>query len=62
MRTMQITNEAVATEQDREAGYVAASREEAESLAPWAAEVIETDGGWIAFESVTDADTFRAQA
>lgn len=34
----------------------------AEALAPWAAEIIEVEGGWVAFESVTDAETFSAQA
>jgi len=40
----------------------AATREEAEAYAPWAAEIIECDGGWMAFESVSDADTWKAQA
>lgn len=62
MRTMQIINAAQATEQDIEAGNIAASLKEAEALAPWAAEVIEIEGGWVAFESVEDADTFRSQA
>lgn len=34
----------------------------AEDLAPWAAEIIEVEGGWVAFESVSDAETFAAQA
>ena len=28
---------------------------------PWAAEIIEVDGGWMVFDTVTDADTWRAQ-
>lgn len=40
----------------------AATLEEAEKIAPWAAEIIEVEGGWQAFESVTDADTWKAQA
>jgi len=35
--------------------------EDAQDAAPWAAEIIEADGGWQAFESVADADTWRAQ-
>lgn len=38
------------------------TREEAESACPWAAEIIEVEGGWQCFESVTDAESFRAQA
>ncbi len=36
-------------------------REAAEKLAPWAAEVIEVDGGYMAFESVEDAKTWESQ-
>ena len=35
--------------------------EEAESLAPWAAEIIEADGGYWACESVDDADLYKGQ-
>lgn len=35
--------------------------EEAESLAPWAAEIIEADGGYWAFESADDADMWKGQ-
>lgn len=43
-------------------GYEAAkSRAEAEGLAPWAAEVVEVDGGWIAYESVEDARIAQQQ-
>ena len=40
----------------------AGSAEEALEEAPWAADVIEVEGGWMAFESTADADTWRAQA
>lgn len=40
-----------------EADYLAA----AEKLAPWACEVIPCEGGFQAFESTADADTWRAQ-
>lgn len=40
----------------------AATREEAERIAPWAAEIFEVEGGWQAFESMSDADQFQAQA
>jgi hypothetical protein len=39
----------------------AATIEEARAMAPWAAEVIEADGGWMAFESADDADTWSKQ-
>lgn len=35
--------------------------EEAEALCPWAAEIIEAEGGFWCFESVRDADTWKAQ-
>ena len=34
---------------------------DAEKLAPWAAEIVEVDGGWKAFESIDDADTWSNQ-
>jgi hypothetical protein len=37
------------------------TREEAEQACPWAAEIVEVDGGWMAFESVADYDTWKAQ-
>lgn len=38
------------------------TREQAEAECPWAAEVIEVDGGWQCFESQTDANLFMMQA
>lgn len=35
--------------------------QDAEALAPWACEIIETDGGWAAFESATDAEMWEGQ-
>lgn len=35
---------------------------DAQALAHWAAEIVEVDGGWIAFLRVDDADRFKAQA
>lgn len=37
------------------------SAKEARKLAPWAAVVIKVDGGYRAFESTTDAETWRRQ-
>lgn len=37
------------------------TREEAEAECPWAAEIIEVEGGFQCFESVTDAETWQAQ-
>lgn len=39
----------------------AATIDEARDVAPWAAEIIEADGGWQAFESAADAETWREQ-
>lgn len=41
--------------------YGCKSRRQARKLAPWAADYVKVDGGYMAFESMTDADTFRAQ-
>jgi hypothetical protein len=30
-------------------------------VAPWAAEIVEVEGGFMAFESVADYDTWRRQ-
>lgn len=35
--------------------------EQAEQLAPWAAKIVECDGGYMAFESITDYETWMAQ-
>lgn len=35
--------------------------EEAKHEAPWAAEIVEVEGGYMAFESVTDYQTCQAQ-
>lgn len=35
--------------------------EEAQAACPWAAEIVEVDGGFQAFESVTDYETWQAQ-
>lgn len=40
----------------------AATIDEAYELAPWAAEIIEIEGGYKAFESITDLHTWQAQA
>lgn len=37
------------------------TRDEAEQQAPWAAEIVEVEGGYMAFESVTDYETWDAQ-
>jgi hypothetical protein len=46
---------------DRARLNVAANIEGAWKLAPWAAEIVEVEGGWQAFESGTDNDTWAAQ-
>lgn len=37
------------------------SRADAEAQCPWAAEIIEADGGYWCFESTDDADAWRGQ-
>lgn len=37
------------------------TREEAEAQAPWACEIVEVEGGFIAFESMTDWKTWENQ-
>jgi hypothetical protein len=37
------------------------TREEAEALCPWAAVIVEVEGGWHAFESVADYETWKGQ-
>lgn len=61
MRTMHITDAALATAQDREAGNIADSIEAARERAPWAAEVLPTDDGWVAYEDAKDAATWQRQ-
>lgn len=39
----------------------AKTRRQATRIAPWAAEVIKCEGGYMAFEYVSDADTWRNQ-
>ena len=34
---------------------------QARLLAPWAAKIVKVDGGYIAFESVSDYQTWRKQ-
>lgn len=34
---------------------------DAQDAAPWAAQIVEVDGGFMAFESVVDAATWQAQ-
>lgn len=35
--------------------------EEVEAAYPSAAEIVEVDGGWMVFATMTDADTWRTQ-
>ena len=37
------------------------TRRQATEAAPWAAVIIKVEGGYLAFESVDDAATWRAQ-
>lgn len=36
-------------------------RKRAESKAPWANEIIEVEGGFMAFESIEDAESWKNQ-
>lgn len=42
--------------------FVEGTREQAQEQCPWAAEIVEADGGYWCFESTQDAETFQAQA
>ena len=37
------------------------TRKTAAKRAPWAAELVKVEGGWMAFESFQDAQTWRSQ-
>lgn len=37
------------------------TREEAEAACPWAARIVDVEGGWMCFESVADYETWRRQ-
>jgi hypothetical protein len=39
----------------------APTRKDAARLCPWAARIIEVDGGWMCFESVDDFKTWSRQ-
>ncbi len=39
----------------------ATSAKQARKLAPWAAKIVKVEGGYKAFESVTDYQTWRRQ-
>ena len=39
----------------------ATSAKQARKLAPWAAKVVKVEGGYMAFESVSDYQTWRKQ-
>ena len=39
----------------------AANEQDVWDMCPWANVVLECDGGWQAFESMVDADTWRKQ-
>lgn len=54
------TEQEIARADDRGESH-AADIEGAREAAPWAAEVVEADGGWMAFESVADAETWAKQ-
>jgi hypothetical protein len=38
-----------------------ATLKQAKAAAPWAGQIIKVDGGWMAFESVDDGDTWLRQ-
>lgn len=37
------------------------SRKQAKDTAPWAAKIVKVDGGYVAFESIADYETWRKQ-
>lgn len=37
------------------------TREDAETQCPWAAVIVEVEGGWKCFESVADAEVWQGQ-
>jgi len=37
------------------------TRKEAEQEAPWAAKIVKVEGGYLAFESMTDYETWKNQ-
>jgi hypothetical protein len=37
------------------------THEQAEDLAPWAAIIVQVEGGWMAFESMADYETWSKQ-
>jgi len=39
----------------------ASSAKQARKLAPWAAKIVKVEGGYMAFESVSDYQTWRKQ-
>lgn len=39
----------------------AETEQEALEQAPWAAKIVKVDGGWLAFESVADYETWQRQ-
>lgn len=43
------------------AEYDAENLDDAYDAAPWAAEIIKVDGGWMAFESADDLATWENQ-
>ena len=54
------STESLSSEQ-RELIEHAANIEEAKSIAPWACEIVEREGGWMAYESATDAEIAENQ-
>lgn len=46
----------------REEMIEAMSELEAREMCPWAAVVVEVDGGYMCFESTSDAETWNGQA
>lgn len=61
MDTMRIVDAAIATPQERECETLASSIEEAKQLAPWAADVVEISGGWLAFRREDELERWKAQ-
>lgn len=37
------------------------TEQEAHEQAPWAAKIVKVEGGWMAFESVADYETWQRQ-
>ena len=61
MRTVFADKNDFIIEDDDEDVAIAFIRRTIREVYPWAAEIIEVDGGWMVFESAADAETWNNQ-